>query len=126
MNTKTALTKFSTIIALTASLTLGSAISPASAAQIGTNSTSYSQSDLEDKGYSCEVVSLGFVECTKGDTTYWCSGGTCTKKKKTSRGIRPTNVNESATVFTSSYTPISITKPQSRVRGNMRLIKIAQ
>ena len=34
--------------------------------------------DLKKDGYKCEVVSVGFEECTKKDQpTYWCSGNEC-------------------------------------------------
>lgn len=35
--------------------------------------------DLTKQGYHCEVVSAGFVECTKeGSPSYWCTYGSCT------------------------------------------------
>jgi hypothetical protein len=44
------------------------------------NQGTISQKDLEKEGYKCEVVSLGFVECRKGQKVYWCSYGECTEK----------------------------------------------
>lgn len=42
--------------------------------------------DLKKGGYACEVVSAGFVECTKnGSPTYWCTSGTCTQAPKVMR-----------------------------------------
>lgn len=41
---------------------------------------------LKKDGYACEVVSAGFVECTKnGSPTYWCTSGTCTQAPKVMR-----------------------------------------
>jgi|SRR6516225_6343902 hypothetical protein len=39
--------------------------------------------DLEAQGYKCEIVSVGFWECTKpGSPTYWCSFNTCAPKPR--------------------------------------------
>lgn len=36
---------------------------------------------LESQGYKCELVGVGFWECTKdGATTYWCDSGSCQPK----------------------------------------------
>lgn len=53
------------------------------------NGTSVTKSALKKKGYKCEVVSAGFVECKKGKTVYWCTGSTCVKKSLSQRPRRP-------------------------------------
>ena len=44
---------------------------------------------LKKKGFKCEIVATGFVVCTKGSVTYWCSGGVCEKKKAGAGARRP-------------------------------------
>ena len=45
---------------------------------------SRTQASLRTDGYTCEVVSVGFSECTaSGKTTYWCDSGSCQPKPKT-------------------------------------------
>jgi len=63
-------------------LTLSAAtITPALAMDNGPMGTGTTKSDLESQGYSCELVSVGFWECTKsGGTTYWCDSGSCQPK----------------------------------------------
>ena len=75
---------FATALSLMVTLSVSLPVVPASAMQGSVStpmSTSLTQKELKKKGYKCETVSLGFVECTKGSTKYWCSGGTCTKKR---------------------------------------------
>jgi hypothetical protein len=39
------------------------------------------KASLEADGYTCELVGVGFWECTKaGGTTYWCDTGSCQPK----------------------------------------------
>jgi hypothetical protein len=53
---------------------------PAAAMDNGPMST-IPKAGLEADGYSCELVSTGFWECTKaGGTTYWCDTGSCQPK----------------------------------------------
>ena len=41
------------------------------------------KAELEQAGYTCEVVSVNFMECTKaGEKTYWCTGHTCEAKPR--------------------------------------------
>ena len=49
---------------------------PSTARQNDSGST---QTDLEKAGYSCERVSVNFIECTKkGSPRYWCTDdGSC-------------------------------------------------
>ena len=45
-----------------------------------------STDDLTQQGYHCEVVSAGFVECTKeGSPTYWCTSGVCVQQLRVNR-----------------------------------------
>lgn len=45
---------------------------------------------LESQGYKCELVSVGFWECTKdGATTYWCDSGSCQPKPRVQQPGRP-------------------------------------
>lgn len=50
---------------------------------------------LEGQGYKCELVSVGFWECTKdGATTYWCDSGSCQPKPRVQQpGRRLPQVN---------------------------------
>lgn len=57
------------------------AVGPAPAMDNGPMGTGTTKSDLESQGYSCELVGVGFWECTKaGSTTYWCDSGSCQPK----------------------------------------------
>lgn len=67
-------------------VSLVGATEPALARPIAGGSAT-TKSDLEKKGYKCEVVSVGFEECTKsGSTTYWCDAGGCQPKPRIQTG----------------------------------------
>jgi len=56
-------------------------VAPVVAMDNGPMGTGTTKSDLESQGYTCELVSVGFWECTKsGSTTYWCDSGSCQPK----------------------------------------------
>lgn len=62
-------------------LTLSIAAAPALARDNGPMGTGTTKSDLASQGYTCELVGVGFWECTKaGSTTYWCDSGSCQPK----------------------------------------------
>lgn len=49
---------------------------------------------LKADGYSCELVSVGFWECTKsGSTTYWCDATSCQPKPARTGGNRGIKLN---------------------------------
>ncbi len=69
-------------ILLIGGLSLGTAMlsAPASARQMS-NGSWQTKTTLKSAKFKCEVVSLGFIICTKGDKTYWCSGWKCVEMK---------------------------------------------
>jgi hypothetical protein len=70
-----------------ATLALSMAAAPALAMDNGAFGTAVTKSDLEGQGYSCDLVSTGFWECTKpGGTTYWCDAGSCQPKPLKTNG----------------------------------------
>ena len=79
---------FASLLAIFVALT---ALSPAFAADDAPSAGStIKKKDLEKDGYKCEVVSAGFVSCTKGDKEYWCTSGECTAAPKvTQPGWQP-------------------------------------
>lgn len=49
---------------------------------------------LKADGYTCELVSVGFWECTKsGGTTYWCDATSCQPKPARTGGNRGGKLN---------------------------------
>jgi hypothetical protein len=58
-------------------------LSPAAARDNSPMGTT-TKAGLEGQGYKCELVGVGFWECTKaGETTYWCDSGSCQPKPRT-------------------------------------------
>lgn len=96
------------------SLVFGLSAMPAHATQNNGTSADVTVKSLKDKGYKCETVSVGFVECTKtGKTTQWCSGGKCVDKPLRGNSYtRSTAPNNAGVVLDpSAYTPISDMNP---------------
>lgn len=99
---------------IAASLVFGFAASPAMAEQNDDTPAEVTVKSLKADGYKCETVSIGFVECTKaGETTQWCSSGTCVDKPRRTSPIHRHTAPNGGGVFIepSSYTPISDAKP---------------
>lgn len=89
----TRLTAFLSTALAVASLALASPALARDNAPMGT----ITKDSLESQGYKCELVGVGFWECTKdGATTYWCDSGSCQPKPLTVRpgkGLRLPNAN---------------------------------
>ncbi|HEY0918802.1 hypothetical protein [Devosia sp.] len=65
-----------------AALLAGLAAAPALARDNAPMGTTITKADLEKDGYTCQLVSVGFWECTKGGKTYWCDAGSCQPKPR--------------------------------------------
>jgi hypothetical protein len=77
-------------LAVAAVLLLAAPAAPAHAVQNNGGGETVTIESLEKQGYKCEVVSVGFVECTKkGEKTYWCSRGSCAPAPRTTTSTNP-------------------------------------
>lgn len=76
---------WASVVLLVTSISASAPVAARDNAPMGTGIT---KDSLEKDGYKCELVGVGFWECTKsGGTTYWCDTGSCQPKPRRQPGV---------------------------------------
>ncbi len=83
--------RITSIASLTIALSLVAVMlsAPASAKQMSSGTWS-ATTNFKNSGFKCERAGVGFIVCTKGNITYWCSGWKCVRMKSHNASGRPT------------------------------------
>jgi hypothetical protein len=109
-----------TLISFDAPVTVNSTVVVAQQTDDDEDSSTTSKKDLKKDGYKCEVVSLGFVSCTKKDETeYWCSKDVCTEAPRTGDSSGRIDQNRIDIAFSEFLAPVE--RHAADVDGNGRI-----